>query len=215
MRQLCYTSATQLVSDYCTEELWGNESIVGEFFRYIPLGLCNNSYYYFDLQFYEKGFLECYLGCQERRSCVSCFLKGLYYAVPCRHFGRPGLQQVYESSSRTKIHFLLHTKQGGGWGTGGTFQVFLWIINLPYALNTALLGNLSVCSIHLEFQLHCYLSIQLFLDCLQQQLEVSKNNSILLILCLEMSSQDVSWGFTLKRSILIRIPRKFCSALQT
>ena len=88
-------------------------------------------------------------------------------------------------------------------------------MNLPYALNTDLLGNLSVCSIHLEFQLHCYLSIQLFLDCLQQQLEVSKNNSILLILCLEMSSQDVSWGFTLKRSILIRIPRKFCSALQT
>ena len=31
MRQLCYTSATQLVSDYCMEELWGNESIVGEF----------------------------------------------------------------------------------------------------------------------------------------------------------------------------------------
>ena len=31
MRQLCYTSATQLVSDYCTEELWGNESIVGNF----------------------------------------------------------------------------------------------------------------------------------------------------------------------------------------
>ena len=31
MRQLCYTSATQLVSDYCTDELWGNESIVGNF----------------------------------------------------------------------------------------------------------------------------------------------------------------------------------------
>jgi len=31
MRQLCYTSATQLVSDYSMEELWGNESIVGEF----------------------------------------------------------------------------------------------------------------------------------------------------------------------------------------
>jgi len=89
------------------------------------------------------------------------------------------------------------------------FQVFLWIMNLPYALNTALLGNLSVCSIRLEFQLHCYLSIQLFLDCLQQQLEVSKNNSILIILCLEISSQDVHWGFTLKCSILIRIPESF------
>ena len=32
MRQLCYTSATQLVSDNSTEELWGKESIVGEIF---------------------------------------------------------------------------------------------------------------------------------------------------------------------------------------
>jgi len=98
---------------------------------------------------------------------------------------------------------------------GERAELFKSSFGLLTCHNTALFGSLSVCSIHLEFQLHCYLSIQLFLDCLQQQLEVSKNNSILLILCLEMSSQDVSWGFTLKRSILIRMPRKFCSALQT
>jgi hypothetical protein len=107
------------------------------------------------------------------------------------------------------IQFLKHSKQGGGWGMGGTFQAFLWIMNLPYATHTALLGNLFDCSIRLEFRLHRYLSLQLFLDCLQQQLEVSKNTYILFILCLEMSSQDVSWGFTLERSILIRIPRMF------
>ena len=34
--------------------------------------------------------------------------------------------------SRTMIHLLLHTKQGGGWGTGGTFQAFLcwWICHM-------------------------------------------------------------------------------------
>ena len=107
------------------------------------------------------------------------------------------------------IQFLINSKQGGCCGMGGTFQAFLWIMNLPYATHTALLGNLLDCSIRLEFRLHCYLSLQLFLDCLQQQLEVSKNNYILFILCLEMSSQDVSWGFTLEHSILIRIPRMF------
>ena len=107
------------------------------------------------------------------------------------------------------IQFLIHSKQGGGWGMGGTFQAFLWIMNLPYATHTALFGNLLDCSICLEFWLHRYLSLQLFLNCLQQQLEVSKNNYILFILCLEMSSQDDSWGFTLEHSILIRIPRMF------
>ena len=209
MRQLCYTSATQLVSDNCTEELWGNESIVGEIFCYTLLGQCYNYYYFFYFQFYTTGSLECYLGCQEWRRRNLCFLRGLYYAVFCWHFGRPSVQQVYESSFRTMIQFLKHSKQGGGWGMGGTFQAFLWIMNLPYATHTALLGNLFDCSIRLEFRLHCYLSLQLFLDCLQQQLEVSKNNYILFILCLEMSSQDVSWGFTLERSILIRIPRMF------
>ena len=47
MRQLCYTSATQLVSDNSTEELWGNESIVGEIFCYTLLGQCYNYYYFF------------------------------------------------------------------------------------------------------------------------------------------------------------------------
>jgi len=130
MRQLWYTSATQLVSDGSTKELWGNESIVGEIFRCTPLGQYYNLYYYY--LFFETGLLECYLGCQEWRSCYLCFLRGLYYAVHCRHFGRPGLQQVYESPSRTMIHLLLHTKQGGGWGTGGTFQAFLcwWICHM-------------------------------------------------------------------------------------
>ena len=107
------------------------------------------------------------------------------------------------------IQFLIYSKQGGGWGKGGTFQAFLWIMNLPYATHTALLGNLLDCSIRLEFRLHRYLSLQLFLNCLQHQLEDSKNNCILFILCLEMSSQNVSWGFTLERSILIRILRMF------
>jgi len=157
----------------------------------------------------KKDFLNAIWAVKKGEVVSHVFWKDFTTLFPAGILDVPACSKSMRALPETKIHFLIHTKQGGGWGTGGTFQVFLWIMNLPYALNTALLGNLSVCSIRLEFQLHCYLSIQLFLNCLQQPLEVSKNNSILLILCLEISSQDVYWGFTLKCSILIRIPESF------
>jgi len=182
--------------------------------HYILLGHCFNVYYYIPFQFYfrQKGFLEGYIGCYGQRICYSCTSKGLYHVV-CRHYEhkrRLGQQQVYESSLRSLIHFLFSQILGGGWGKGGTLQGFLWYTHAPFAINTALLGNLLVCFIYLQFQLHRHVLIKLFLDSiLQHQLEFSKISSTLAFLCFETISHKFLWGFTLKRSIRRRSSKIF------
>ena len=108
----------------------------------------------------------------------------------------------------------------------GSLQVFLWILHTPYAIYAALNGNFLVCSIRLDFQLHCHDLFQLFFDkstvttyfscffdkkgtILQQQLEISKSSSILYFLCFEIVSQHLLWGFPLKCSIAIQTSNIF------
>ena len=164
-----------------------------------------NSQFYF----YPKRILEGFFGCYWRRSCNSRSLKGLYRAVT----NRLGLQQVYESSRRNLMHFLFIQTRVVVGERVGSLQVFLWILHTPYAIYAALNGNFLVCSIRLDFQLHCHDLFQLFFDkrgtILQQQLEISKSCSILYFLCFEIVSQHLLWGFPLKCSIAIRTSKIF------
>ena len=139
---------------------------------------------------YTKGFFEGFYGCYGKRSCNSQILKGLYHAVT----NRLGLQQVYESSRRNLMHLcFLQTRVVVGERVG-SLQVFLWIMHAICYLRSSP-WEFLVCSIRLDFQLHCHELLQLFFDkrgtILQQQLEISKSSSILCFLFFEIVSQHL------------------------
>jgi len=94
----------------------------------------------------------------------------------------------------------------------GSLQVFLWIMHAICYLRSSP-WEFLVCSIRLDFQLHCHELLQLFFDkrgtILQQQHEISKSSSILYFLFFEIVSQHLLWGFPLKCSIDIRTSKIF------
>ena len=180
--------------------------------HYILLGLYFNVYYYipFIFTFANMDFLKVTFAVTDREFGIHVLQRSFTTLFADMSTKRLGQQQVYESFLRSQIHFLFSRKLGGGWGKGGTLQDFRWYTHAPFAINAALLGNLLVCFVYLEFQLHRHILIKLFLyTILQHQLEVSKNRSTLAFLFLEMISHNFLWGFTLKRSIRRRILKNF------
>ena len=180
--------------------------------HYILLGLYFHVYYYipFIFTFANMDFLKVAFAVMDREFGIHVLQRSFTTLFADMSTKRLGQQQVYESFLRSQIHFLFSRKLGGGWGKGGTLQDFRWYTHAPFAINAALLGNLLVCFVYLEFQLHRHILIKLFLyTILQHQLEVSKIRSTLAFLFLEMISHNFLWGFTLKCSIRRRIPKNF------
>ena len=186
--------------------------------HYILLGLYFNVYYYipFIFTFANMDFLKVTFAVMDREFGFYVLQRSFTTLFADMSTKRLGQQQVYESFLRSQIHFLVSRKLGGGWGKGGTLQDFRWYTHAPCAINAALLGNLLVCFVYLEFQLHRHILIKLFLyTILQHQLEVSKIRSTLAFLFLEMISHNFLWGFTLTRSIRRRILKNFMFCIAT
>ena len=186
--------------------------------HYILLGLYFNVYYYipFIFTFANMDFLKVTFAVTDREFGIHVLQRSFTTLFADMSTKRLGQQQVYESFLRSQIHFLVSRKLGGGWGKGGTLQDFRWYTHAPFAINAALLGNLLVCFVYLEFQLHRHILIKLFLyTILQHQLEVSKISSTLAFLYFKMISHNFLWGFSLnsKHSMNRRISKNFMFCL--
>ena len=153
--------------------------------HYILLGLYFNVYYYipFIFTFANMDFLKVTFAVTDREFGIHVLQRSFTTLFADMSTKRLGQQQVYESFLRSQIHFLFSRKLGGGWGKGGTLQDFRWYTHAPFAINTALLGNLLVCFVYLEFQLHRHILIKLFLYTITVELAPIKKSS----LCCEIS----------------------------
>ena len=148
-----FLSATQLISDHGTEELWGIQSIFRGEFHSILLGQYNNQII---IRQHCKRILEYFLYCL-REDFGQSALDELYYAD--MHDNEHNVL-AYSMTMRVRSNSLLESfyskKLGGGWGKGWTCSSFLSLCSKT----TALRRNLLVCVLLLEFGLHwfCFFS---------------------------------------------------------
>ena len=149
-----FLSATQLISDHGTEELWGIQSIFRGEFHFILLGQYNNLYII--CQHYKR-ILEYFLYCL-REDFGQSALDELYYADMHgnEHTTSWPTAWLWEfvlslcSNLFTQLNWEVVGEKGG------RVQVFLSLCSKT----TALRRNLKVCSLLLEFGLHwfCFFS---------------------------------------------------------
>ena len=186
-----FLSATQLISDHGTEELWGIQSIFRGEFHFILLGQYNNLYII--CQHYKR-ILEYFLYCL-REDFGQSALDELYYAD--MHDNEHNVL-AYSMTMRVRSISLLESfyskKLGGGWGKGWTcssFPVTMFEDNSPPQKFISLFVTFGV-------WVALVLLFQLFLcPFMQQQLQTALCNAILLFHCLVLISRRVLVYFTL------------------
>jgi len=187
-----FLSATQLISDHGTEELWGIQSIFRGEFHFILLGQYNNLYII--CQHYKR-ILEYFLYCL-REDFGQSALDELYYAD--MHDNEHNVL-AYSMTMRVRSISLLKSfyskkKLGGGWGkgwTGSSFPVTMFEDNSPPQKFISLFVTFGV-------WVALVLLFQLFLcPFMQQQLQTTLCNAILLFHCLVLISRRVLVYFTL------------------
>ena len=186
-----FLSATQLISDHGTEELWGIQSIFRGEFHFILLGQYNNLYII--CQHYKR-ILEYFLYCL-REDFGQSALDELYYADM---HGNEHNVLAYSMTMRVRSISLFESfysiKLGGGWGKGWTcssFPVTMFEDNSPPQKFISLFVTFGV-------WVALVLLFQLF-PCpfMRQQLQTTLCNAILLFHCLVLISRRVLIYFTL------------------
>lgn len=186
-----FLSATQLISDHGTEELWGIQSIFRGEFHSILLGQYNNQII---IRQHCKRILEYFLYCL-REDFGQSALDELYYADM---HGNEHNVLAYSMTMRVRSISLFESfysiKLGGGWGKGWTcssFPVTMFKDNSPPQKFISLFVTFGV-------WVALVLVFQLFLcPFMQQQLQTSLCNAILLFHCLVLISRRVLVYFTL------------------